>query len=100
MLSYVLRRARASVPLYGGFDKLLRRLQKVGLRMFGAADSGPRVQAALLIRAMAMLLPAPALDNALKVASRCTSQLLVASGLLMCPSKHRKHSGSQASHRR
>ena len=73
MLSYVLRRARASVPLYGGFDKLLRRMQKVGLRVFGAADTGPRVQAALLIRAMAMLLPAPALDNALKVDFLCMS---------------------------
>ena len=69
MLSYVLRRARASVPLYGNFDKLLRRLQKVALRVFGSADSGPRVQAALLTRAMAMQLPAPALDNALKVCS-------------------------------
>jgi nucleolar complex protein 2 len=66
MLLYVLRRARASVPLYGGFDKLVRRLQKVALRVFGSADSGPRLQAALLIRSMAMLLPAPALDNALK----------------------------------
>ena len=69
------------MALYGGFDKLLRRLQKVALRVFGAADSGPRVQAALLIRAMAMLLPAPALDNALKVGSLLRSLCLV-------PGKH------------
>lgn len=67
MLSFVLRRARASVPIMGGADKLQRRLQKAALAVFGSADSGPRVQAALLVRAMALLLPAPALDNVLKV---------------------------------
>ena len=53
-------------------------LQKVALKVFGAADSGPRVQAALLIRAMAMLLPAPALDNALKVGFCCDTLCLIA----------------------
>jgi len=100
MLSYVLRRARASVPLYGGFDKLLRRLQKVSLRVFGAADSGPRVQAALLIRAMAMLLPAPALDNALKVASCCSVLSTVASCFLLFFSKHCNISMAASYHRR
>lgn len=72
MLSFVLRRARASVPIMGGFDKLQRRLQKAALAVFGSADSGPRVQAALLVRAMALLLPAPALDNVLKASHlRC-----------------------------
>ena len=67
MLTFVLRRARASVPVMGGFDKLQRRLQKAALTVFGSAESGPRVQAALLVRSMALLLPAPALDNVLKV---------------------------------
>lgn len=37
------------------------------LQLFGSADSAPRVQALLLIRQVALVLPQPALDNCLKV---------------------------------
>ena len=36
-------------------------------QLFGSADNAPRVQAVLLVRAMAMELPQPSLDNCLKV---------------------------------
>jgi nucleolar complex protein 2 len=70
MLAFILRRARASVALLAPYDKLRRRLLKAALALFGSAEAAPRVQAALLVRAMALALPPPALDACLKGAYR------------------------------
>jgi nucleolar complex protein 2 len=67
MLTFILRRLRASTVMLAPYDKLQRRLLKSALGLFGSADNAPRVQAILLVRQMAMDLPQPALDNCLKV---------------------------------
>lgn len=66
MIAYILRRIRPSVPFLAPFNKLQRRYLKAALQLFGSADAGPRVQAVLLIRSMALRLPSPAIDMCLK----------------------------------
>lgn len=48
------------------YDKLQRRYLKAALSLFGSADDSARVQAVLLVRSMALVLPQPSLDNCLK----------------------------------
>lgn len=67
MLTFILRRLRASVVLLAPFDKLQRRLLKAALGLFGSADNTARVQAILLVRQLALDLPQPTRDNCLKV---------------------------------
>ena len=67
MRTFILRRLRASVLFLAPYEKLQRRLLKAALGLFGSAEDAPRVQAILLVRAMALELPQPALDNCLKV---------------------------------
>ena len=71
MLTFILRRLRASTVLLAPYEKLQRRLLKAALGLFGSADNAPRVQAILLVRQMALDLPQPALDNCLKVRVQC-----------------------------
>lgn len=70
MLAFVLRRLRASVVFLAPYEKLQRKYLKIALGLFGSADAGPRVQAVLLVRSMALVLPQPALDTVLKGAYR------------------------------
>lgn len=67
MLTFILRRLRASTLLLAPYEKLQRRLLKMAFSLFGSADNATRVQAILLVRQMALELPQPALDNCLKV---------------------------------
>ena len=67
MLTFTLRRLRASVVLLAPFFKLQRKFLRQVLTIFGGADKAPRLQALLFIRHMAAVLPPPALDLALKV---------------------------------
>lgn len=67
MLTFTLRRLRTSVILLAPFQKLQRKFLKQLLTIFGGADKAPRLQAFLFIRSMAALLPAPSLQQALKV---------------------------------
>ncbi len=70
MLTFTLRRLRASVVLLAPFVKLQRKFLRQVLTIFGGADKAPRLQALLFIRHMAAMLPPPALELALKVCSR------------------------------
>ena len=67
MLTFTLRRLRASVVLLAPFVKLQRKFLRQVLTIFGGADKAPRLQALLFIRHMAAMLPPPALELALKV---------------------------------
>ena len=67
MLTFTLRRLRASVVLLAPFVKLQRKFLRQVLTIFGGADKPPRLQALLFIRQMAAMLPPPALELALKV---------------------------------
>lgn len=44
MLTFILRRVRASTVMLAPFEKLQRRLLKAALGLFGSADNAPRVQ--------------------------------------------------------
>lgn len=44
MLTFILRRMRASTVMLAPFEKLQRRLLKAALGLFGSADNAPRVQ--------------------------------------------------------
>lgn len=68
MLTFTLRRLRASVVLLAPFVKLQKKFLRQVLTIFGGADKAPRLQALLFIRQMAAMLPPPALELALKVA--------------------------------
>ncbi|KAK9822072.1 hypothetical protein WJX74_004970 [Apatococcus lobatus] len=65
-IAYVLQRMRALVPLLAASQRLQRKLLQHCLTLFGSDQRGPALQALLLIRQMALLLPDPALDLALK----------------------------------
>ena len=67
MLTFTLRRLRASAVLLAPFVKLQRKFLRQVLTIFGGADKAPRLQALLFIRHMAAVLPPPALELALKV---------------------------------
>ncbi len=67
MLTFTLRRLRASVVLLAPFAKLQRKFLRQVLTIFGGADKAPRLQALLFIRHMAAMLPPPAFELALKV---------------------------------
>ena len=67
MLTFTLRRLRASVVLLAPFLKLQKKFLRQVLTIFGGADKAPRLQALLFIRQMAAMLPPPALELALKV---------------------------------
>ena len=67
MLTFTLRRLRASVVLLAPFVKLQKKFLRQVLTVFGGADKAPRLQALLFIRQMAAMLPPPALELALKV---------------------------------
>lgn len=73
MLTFTLRRLRASVVLLAPFFKLQRKFLRQVLTIFGGADKAPRLQALLFIRHMAAMLPPPALELALKVSLPCPS---------------------------
>lgn len=73
MLAFILRRVRASVVFLAPFSKLQRRFLKAALQVFGSAEDSPRVQAILLVRAMALALPPPAIDACLKGVYRAFS---------------------------
>jgi len=66
MLAFILRRVRTSIVFLAPYGKLQRKYLKQALDLFGSADAPPRVQSILLVRSMALSLPPPALDNALK----------------------------------
>lgn len=66
MLTFTLRRLRASVVLMAPFFKMQRKFLRQVLTIFGGADKAPRLQALLFIRHMAAVLPPPALELALK----------------------------------
>lgn len=66
MISYILRRLRASIIFFAPFPKLQRRVLKSALEFFRSADSRTRIQAILFIRSMAISLPPPAMDDCLK----------------------------------
>lgn len=66
-MAYVLQRMRGMVPLLAASQRLQRKLMQHCLTLFGSDQRGPSLQALLLIRQMALLLPDPALDLALKV---------------------------------
>ncbi|KIY92006.1 hypothetical protein MNEG_15957, partial [Monoraphidium neglectum] len=74
MLAFVLRRLRASAPLLGPFAKIQRRTLRAALGVFGSADNAPRVQAILLVRAIALSCPPPALDSCLRGTYRAFAQ--------------------------
>ena len=75
MLTFTLRRLRASVVLLAPFVKLQKKFLRQVLTIFGGADKSPRLQALLFIRQMAAMLPPPALELALKVSLSSTSDL-------------------------
>ncbi len=50
MLSFALRRLRASVVFLAPFERLQKKLLKLALTLFGSADNTPRVQAVLMLR--------------------------------------------------
>ncbi|GLC56106.1 hypothetical protein PLESTB_001065000 [Pleodorina starrii] len=66
LLAFTLRRLRASVSLLAPFARLRDRFLRSCLGVFGGGEVAPRLQAFLAIRAMAVSLPQPALDNCLK----------------------------------
>ena len=67
----MLQRMRGLVPLLAASPRLQRKLMQHCLTLFGSDERGPSLQALLLIRQMALLLPEPALDLALKVGPCC-----------------------------
>ncbi|KAG2453202.1 hypothetical protein HYH02_002526 [Chlamydomonas schloesseri] len=66
LLAFTLRRLRASVGLLAPFARLRDRFLRACLGVFGGGEVAPRLQAFLALRAAAVELPAPALDNVLK----------------------------------
>ena len=76
MLTFTLRRLRASVVLLAPFVKLQKKFLRQVLTIFGGADKAPRLQALLFIRQMAAMLPPPALELALKVSPPSTCHLV------------------------
>ena len=44
MLTFILRRVRASTVFLAPYEKLQRKLLKAALGLFGSADNAPRVQ--------------------------------------------------------
>ena len=74
MLAFILRRLRQSIVFFTPYSKLQRRLLKAALTLFGTCpDHPPRIQAILLVRAMALKLPPPSLDSCLKSVYRAFS---------------------------
>ncbi|KAK9791168.1 hypothetical protein WJX73_004155 [Symbiochloris irregularis] len=64
--AFALRRMRASVVFLVSSDAVQRKLMRHALQVMGSADASARVQAFLLVREMASVLPAPTLSNAMK----------------------------------
>lgn len=82
LLAFTLRRLRASVSLLAPFPRLRDRFVRACLGVFGGGEVAPRLQAFLALRAAAVELPAPALDNVLKVGRRGAG---VGAGVGWCP---------------
>ncbi|MEW5298161.1 MAG: hypothetical protein WDW36_001313 [Sanguina aurantia] len=67
LITFTLRRLRASVLLLAPFKRQGDKFLKASLGLFGSsADPGPRVQAFLSIRQMALSMPAPMMDHCLR----------------------------------
>ena len=64
---FTLRALRAAIPFLASFQRLQRKYMRAAVRVFGTADTGPRVQALLFVRHMAASLPPPAIELAIKV---------------------------------
>lgn len=44
MTSFTLRRLRASAPFLGPFNHLAKKLMRLGLKLYGSEEPGPRLQ--------------------------------------------------------
>ena len=67
MLAFLLRRVRESAVFLVSSERLQRRLLRAALGVFGEGSASPRLQALLLLRALALHLPQPMPSNVLKV---------------------------------
>ena len=63
---FTLRALRASVLFLASFQRLQRKYVRAAIRIFGSSETAPRVQAFLFVRHMAVTLPSPATDQAIK----------------------------------
>ena len=87
MLAFLLRRVRESVVFLVSSERLQRRLLRAALGVFGEGSASPRLQALLLLRALALHLPQPMPSNVLKVCHMllaCTSTVR-ANAQVSCP---------------
>mmetsp|Transcript_5441 Transcript_5441/g.18317 ORF Transcript_5441/g.18317 Transcript_5441/m.18317 type:complete len:793 (+) Transcript_5441:122-2500(+) len=66
MTGMVLRRLNVSTPFMATFERLTKRVTRVALHCFGSGEPSVRVQSILLLRAMAVTLPPPALERIAK----------------------------------
>ena len=66
MTGMVLRRLNVSAPFMATFERLTKRVTRVALHCFGSGEPSVRVQSILLLRAMAVTLPPPALERIAK----------------------------------
>eukprot|EP00803_Ostreobium_quekettii_P001539 evm.model.scf_347.12 EVM.evm.TU.scf_347.12 scf_347:81912-91436(+) len=66
LLAFTLRRLRASAVFLGGSQHIMKNLLRGALEIFGNGGNGPRLQAILLIRELAILHGRPILDACMK----------------------------------
>lgn len=66
---FILRKLRVSIPFMASFQRLQRKYMRQAISIFSSNEAATRVQALLFIRQMATTLPAPAMDQAVKVTS-------------------------------
>ena len=66
MTGMVLRQLKASTPFMATFERLIKRVTRTALHCFGSGEPSVRVQAILLLRALAVGLPPPALERVAK----------------------------------
>ena len=66
MTGMVLRQLKLSIPFMATFERLIKRVTRTALHCFGSGEPAVRVQAILLLRALAIGLPAPALERVAK----------------------------------
>lgn len=82
LVAFILRQVRLSVVFLTPFGKYARKYLKYCLKIFSGSDPGPRGQAILLIRQMALTLPPPQMETSLKGVYRSfasTAKFLTAS---------------------
>ncbi len=69
MLVFILRKLRTSIPFMGYFQRLQRKYMRQAISIFSTNEAAPRVQALVFVRQMAVMLPEPAMDQAVKVSA-------------------------------